>query len=148
MPGARQLSSRAPLGLLLAAIAGAGAATGCAALEAGKAAPTLPILEVAARAEKYRGEAVRTCGPLYAPYHDSDAWVLTKPAAIRYHPAEVLVVPCAASTPRRTSHKKCVTGRIARRDESLTPADPDAIVVRSGPTSEPWYIHEQGPARR
>lgn len=139
------MSREAPLGLLLVAAAGAGAAAGCVALEAGKAAPTLPILEVAARAEKYRGEVVRTCGPEYKPYlkDPDDIWALMKPAAIGYHPAYVLVVPCPGSTPISTNKGRCITGKVARLDGSLTVPAPQPIVVRSAPISEPWYVHEQ-----
>lgn len=130
-----------------AAIAGAGAVAACAALEARKETRTLPILELATAAEKYRGEVVRTCGPEYKPYlkDTDDIWAVMKPAAIGYHTAYVLVVPCPGSTPKPTSKGRCITGKVARLDGSLTVPAPQLIVVRSAPMSEPWYVHEQCP---
>ena len=47
----------------------------------------------------------------------------------------------------RGQNVRCVTGRVAARDGSITLPEPGVIVVTSAPSSDPWYIHERCPAR-
>ncbi len=128
---------------VMTACVGLGGAA-CAALQPQSAPTTLPILEVASRAEKYKNQVIRTCAPMYQQRFQStpEVWELVQPEG--RHPETVLVIPCRSTVPLPTTEGKCVTGRIAALDGSLR--KPEIEVFSSSPLSEPWYIHELGPA--
>jgi len=128
------------------------AAMGCASVRASQPVQTIDAVTMARdlvdNAQTYRGRMIRVCGAAtFERWRDSE-WILAMPRASGYHPAEVHVLSCGQVRPRRDS-EGCITGRIARRDGSLTPLAPDEPrIVSSSIVSYEWFLHARCPSGR
>jgi len=127
-------------------------ATGCRERSAhsasGQSVVTVPLHVFARNAADYRGQTIRTCGREVRPITQSNgeirSWQLRAIDPTSPHRFEAFVVlPACGSRPPRLEHG-CVTGRIAREDNSLDV--PDAIIVTDHAIgSEEWWLHPSCP---
>jgi hypothetical protein len=112
--------------------------------DAARNPPTIPIHVLARDIQSYRGQVVRTCGRRLEPaIHEKDGrivyWTLTAPypSGRRGWHSGVILSHCGAR-PRLSND--CVTGRVAREDESLD--IPEVIIVGGHTTmSHEWWLH-------
>lgn len=110
---------------------------------------TIPIIEVGSQPARFRGQVIRTCGSVFSrAFETSRLWELVVPGAVGSHVAGVYVLPCGDVDPK-PDQENCVTGRIARLNESIQEPNPgDPIEVTSGAMSTIWYLRAQCPMGR
>lgn len=110
---------------------------------------TFAVSDLAYSIERHRGQTVRICGAL-GPSEDAGIWRLedlraTEASQIHGRPA-VLIAACGGNRPP-LDRRSCLTGRIARRDGSLTYPPGAPVAVDDVRTNYEWFLHPQCPSR-
>lgn len=122
---------------LSACATGGGAPSGAAG-----DATIVPLPLLAQTIAEFRGQTLRSCGPIFQRVPDGRAeWTLATQVPGSRHPAGVRVLPCGRSAPR-VDASGCITGTIARSDGSTT-LEGAPGTVSSAALSSVWFLHEQ-----
>ena len=129
------------------------AAAGLVACQAGgRAGPTRgethSVEYLAFNIERHKGQTIRTCGSLVA---QGGQWrVEAEPSAqlgtLHGRPA-VLIASCPNGAPSLDADR-CISGRVARRDGSLSYPPGRSVAVDDVPTNYEWLLHARCSSRR
>ncbi len=126
-------------GAALIGLVAAGAA-GCASMASPDSPPTIDMVQLIQHIRSYRDRTVRTCGTRLV--YSENAWDLQRPSGLSYHSAHMRIVACGARPV--LDGDGCVTGRIARRDGSVSLDGPEGEgIMTSEVIDYTWYLHEQ-----